>query len=231
MCSKAEILLYRKQIGGTLNAFDLKLTHVYKNPNLKNFGFNKPNPQYTLDVHSNVNVTDDYYINGERYLPTGTVLPFVGDTSPGQYWFLCQGQSLLIADYPKLFAVISNRYGGNGVTTFRLPDLRGRVPVGAGDPDAGGTAFTNRTLGETGGAETHTLDITEIPAHRHSYINNTNDQNTDNAFATETAADQADLSATTGYAGGVGTTSDVPGPTAPHNIMQPFVVLNYIIRI
>ena len=215
---RTRFMLYQRQIGGTLNAFDLKLTHVYKNSDLKKFGFNKPNPTYTLDVNSNVNVTDDYYINEERYLPTGTILPFAGSTVPGQYWLFCQGQSLSIETYSKLFSVIGYTYGGDGEAgVFNLPDLRGRVPIGSGT----GTGLSTRTLAATGGAETHTLSINEMPSHTHGYIKNTNDQSTDNAFATESAADNADLPATT----------DPTGGGQPHNNMQPFIVINYVIRI
>ncbi len=210
-------------MGDTINAFDLKLTNVHKNNNLTNFGFNKQNPDYTLDVHSNVNVTDDYYINTVRYMPTGTILPFAGSTVPGsdisgipQQWALCQGQSLSISNYIRLYNVIGTTYGGSG-QFFNLPDLRGRVPIGEGT----GVGLSARSRGQTGGAETHTLTINEMPAHTHTYTNNTNDQDTDNAFGTETAADNADLSATTGSTGG----------GQAHNNMQPFLVINYIIRL
>lgn len=91
------------------------------------------------------------------------------------WWLPCFGQTLLTADYPALFAKLGATYGGNGTTTFGLPDWRGRV--GAGLDNMGGTSanrLTNQTgglngdvLGAAGGSETHTLDLTQIPAHKH----------------------------------------------------------------
>jgi microcystin-dependent protein len=125
-------------------------------------------------------------------------------------WLVCDGRELSITDYSLLFGVI----GGSG-STFRLPDPKGRVIgyIGQGD------GLTNRASGVKVGAETETLDISEMPAHdhggytgisgehthtitdpghAHSYQNSTNNQSTDNVFGTETAADDANLSQTTG---------------------------------
>ena len=91
-------------------------------------------------------------------------------------WIPCYGQTLNVADYPALAAKLGSTYGGDGVTTFGLPDERGRV--GAGQDDMGGTSANRLTgqtngvngdvLGATGGAETHTLTGAEMPAHTHS---------------------------------------------------------------
>ena len=77
-------------------------------------------------------------------------------------WALCNGQLLPINQNQALFALLGTTYGGNGQTTFALPDLRGRVPIHTGS--AGGAS---RALGERGGQETHTLSPAEMPAHRH----------------------------------------------------------------
>lgn len=78
-------------------------------------------------------------------------------------WALCEGQLLRIADYDALFALIGTTYGGDGQTTFGLPDLRGRFPLHQGT----GTDGIGYTLGQTGGAEAVTLVASQLPAHLH----------------------------------------------------------------
>lgn len=149
-------------------------------------------------------------------VPTGSVMAFAASSAPGG-WLLCDGSNISRTTYSALFAAIGTTYGvGDGSTTFTLPNIKGRVIVGYNSAE---TEFNS--LGETGGAKTHTLTIDEIPAHTHTYQNNVNDQNTDNAFGTETAADQADINQTTGSTGG----------GQPHNNLQPYIVLNYIIKV
>lgn len=79
----------------------------------------------------------------------GTILPFAGNFAP-KGWAICNGQTLSIANYSALFSILGTSYGGDGITTFRLPDLRGRVPMGYGTGDG----LTPRELGEQVGAET-----------------------------------------------------------------------------
>lgn len=140
-------------------------------------------------------------------------------------WIICDGRSLSRADYPELFALIGTKYGSVNSDTFNLPDCRGRVLGAIGS----GTGLTSRSAGTLIGTETHTLTTNEIPSHTHTvndpghshtYINNTNDQNTDNAFASETAADNADLTKTTGSST-TGITLDNTGGGQAHNNMQP----------
>lgn len=88
---------------------------------------------------------------------------FAADFAP-KYWALCYGQTLAISQNQALFSLLGTNYGGNGVTTFMLPDLRSRVAIGAG-PAGGG--ISNRVLGEIGGEQTHMLTITEMPQHTH----------------------------------------------------------------
>ena len=169
-----------------------------------------------LSVAGSADVTGRVYQATHMLVPPGSVVAYIASSAPGG-WLLCDGSAVSRSTYSTLFGVIGTTYGvGDNSTTFNLPDLRGRVPVGSGT----GAGLTARSLAATGGAETHTLTVDEIPAHTHSYVNNTNNQDTDNAFATETAADNADLSATTGSTGG----------GQAHNNMQPFLVLNYIIK-
>ncbi len=78
-------------------------------------------------------------------------------------WAQCNGQLLPINQYQALFSLLGTSFGGDGVRTFALPDLRGRVAVGQGQ----GNGLTQRPLGATGGEETHTLSTAEVPAHNH----------------------------------------------------------------
>lgn len=140
-------------------------------------------------------------------------------------WLLCDGRSLSRTEYSELFEKIGTAFGSSSGTTFNLPDARGRVLGAIGS----GSGLTTRSLGDTVGAETHTLTTSEMPSHNHgitdpghthSYINNTNNQNTDNALATETAADDADLTKTTGSST-TGITINNTGGGDAHNNMQP----------
>lgn len=93
----------------------------------------------------------------------GEVKMFAGNFAPVD-WMFCQGQQLNIQQYQALYSILGTQYGGNGSTVFNLPDLRSRVPVGAGQ----GAGLANRPQGAKGGAETVTLTITQIPSHSHT---------------------------------------------------------------
>ena len=153
-------------------------------------------------------------------------------------WLKCDGRSVSRVDYPHLFEVIGTSFGSNDADTFKLPDSRGRVlgAIGAG------SGLSVRTLGQTIGSETHILSVNEMPSHTHSitdpghthnYVNNVNNQGVDNAFNTESAADNADLGATTSSST-TGITVNATGGGQAHNNMQPttfignvFVFANY----
>lgn len=95
--------------------------------------------------------------------PTGSIVQFGGSTIPNG-WLLCDGAQVSRTTYSALFSVIGTTFGvGDGLTTFNLPNLKGRVPVGR---DATQTEFD--ALGENGGAKTHTLTTSEIPSHQHN---------------------------------------------------------------
>jgi microcystin-dependent protein len=93
--------------------------------------------------------------------PVGSVTAYALATPPAG-WLLCDGTVHNISSYPALGAGLGSTYGGNGTTTFAVPNLKGRIPVGL---DSSQTEFDTR--GETGGAKTHTLTSSEIPAHSH----------------------------------------------------------------
>lgn len=170
----------------------------------------------------------------DYYSPKATQRPTVGDTKFSAVgvdhmgWMLCDGRSLSTADYNFLFQVIGYRFGGSG-NQFTLPDMRGRVPGAIGS----GPGLSTRRLGDISGTETHTLTIPQMPSHNHtitdpghthSYVNNVNNQSTDNAFGTESAADNADLAQTTGSST-TGITVNNTGGGLPHNNMQPTLFL------
>ncbi|HEX9595556.1 MAG TPA: tail fiber protein [Anaerolineales bacterium] len=95
----------------------------------------------------------------------GSIILFAGNFAPRD-WAFCQGQLLSIAQNTALFSILGTTYGGNGQTTFALPDLRGRAPIGVGQ----GPGLSNITLGEQSGSENVTLLATNMPPHTHDYI-------------------------------------------------------------
>lgn len=114
-------------------------------------------------------------------MPSGSMTAYAGSTAPSG-WLLCDGSAISRTTYAALFAVIGTSFGsGDGSSTFNVPDLRGRVPVGldnldntegTGGGDAGRLDVAN-TLGGSGGAQYHTLSTTEMPAHTHTQNSHT----------------------------------------------------------
>src|ERR1044071_5917492 len=90
----------------------------------------------------------------------GEIRMFAGNFAPAG-WMFCEGQLLPISEYETLFNLIGTTYGGDGQSTFALPDTRGRVPLHFGN---------GFTLAETGGVETVTLTVSQIPAHNHALL-------------------------------------------------------------
>jgi microcystin-dependent protein len=95
------------------------------------------------------------------------IIMFAGTFAP-RNWAFCQGQIMSIAQNTALFSILGTTYGGNGQTTFALPDLRGRVPVGTGQ----GPGLSNYVLGEVIGSESVTLSVQNLPAHNHPILAN-----------------------------------------------------------
>lgn len=167
--------------------------------------------------------------------PTGEVTMFAGSSAPTG-WLICDGSQVSRTTYADLFAVISTTYGvGDGSTTFNLPNAAGKVPVGVGD--AGGTfrGHTNHTLGQTGGEETHQLSTSELPslAHTHTQGAHTHNYQQETAGGTGGTAGSTRGSTTSSTDSGTGGTTASANPsTGPgdHNNMQPYLVLNLIIK-
>ena len=114
-----------------------------------------------IDLHANRDVSADRYViqNTSILLPAGSLFPYAGAATPGGY-LLCNGSAVSRSVYSDLFAAIGVTYGsGNGVTTFNLPDLQGRMVLGVSG---------SHTLGSTGGAENHTMTTNEMPSHTHT---------------------------------------------------------------
>lgn len=141
--------------------------------------------------------------------PAGAVVFFARATAPAG-WLVCDGSAVSRSDYSRLFAAIETTFGsGDGSTTFNVPDIKGRVVAGR---SAGDASFD--TLGETGGAKTHTLSTSEIPSHSHGITDRT---------ATPTPG-----SGMTVYATRVGAATEstaVAGGGGAHNNLQPYIVL------
>jgi microcystin-dependent protein len=158
----------------------------------------------------------------------GEIRLFAGNFAPVG-WALAQGQLLPIAQNSALFALLGTVYGGDGSSTFGLPDLRGRVPVGFGT----GPNLSNYNLGQKGGTETQTITVNQIPSHTHPLNITAAAGTTDNPKGALLATGSgATLYSTTGAAAGTLATSAV-GPAAgggqPLTNVQPYIALNYII--
>lgn len=89
---------------------------------------------------------------------------------PPDGWAICNGQLIKIADNPALYSLLGTRFGGDGINTFGLPDLQGRLPIGQGT----GTGLTPRVLAQTGGSEAVTLVAPNMPIHNHAFNATTN---------------------------------------------------------
>ncbi|MBA5605949.1 phage tail protein [Duganella sp. FT3S] len=154
---------------------------------------------------------------------------FAGNFPP-QGWAMCDGQLMPIAQNTALFSLLGTTYGGDGRSTFALPDLRQRIPLHAGQ----GPGLTERLLGEMGGEASHTLSTAELPAHSHA-------PRASGAPAATGTANNGMLAKTTcptppyhdpvalqPMAPGV---IGVAGGNAAHNNQQPYLTVNFIIAL
>lgn len=163
-------------------------------------------------------------------VPVGSVMGWFSNTIP-MNWLLLDGRAISRVDYADLFSAIGTTYGtGDGSTTFNLPDMRDRTAVGKGS----NTLFA--TLGKTGGETTHKLVAAEIPAHTHGsagthkhFIKNTNGTGSGYIrLESYASAASTNRSVYTDEAGAHTHTS--VGGSGAHNNVQPYIVLNYIIK-
>ena len=160
------------------------------------------------------------------------IIMFAGNFAP-KFWAFCAGQILSISQNTALFSLLGTTYGGNGQTTFGLPDLRGRVPVGTGQ----GPGLPNVTLGELSGIPATTLTVNQMPAHNHTAITNvgvssantTSEEAAGNILANQAQNFYAPVGTANGSLGGVTTTVSLNGGNQPVNIMQPYLGMNYVI--
>ena len=156
------------------------------------------------------------------------IVMFAGNFAP-RGWAFCQGQIMSIAQNTALFSLLGTTYGGNGQTTFALPDLRGRVPVGTGQ----GPGLSSYTLGQQSGSESVTLVPTQLPAHSHQVLCSSDDAtsgdpsgNFPSAFPQKIYAN-ASTPGKTMANGMIG----LAGSSQPHTNIQPYLAINFIIAI
>lgn len=164
----------------------------------------------------------------------GQIILFGGNFAP-RGWAFCDGQTLEIAENEQLFAILGTTYGGNGRTSFCLPDLRGRVPIHAGHaPD-----LSPRDIGQKIGTENVALTATQLPEHRHEILASEAGPNTDNPANAALGAVRTYVNAAEGThrqksdptTALNSKTIGLTGGSAPHDNMQPSLCLNYIIAV
>jgi microcystin-dependent protein len=156
----------------------------------------------------------------------GSIMLFAGNFAP-RGWAFCQGQIVAISSNTALFSLLGTTYGGDGRTTFALPDLRGRVPLGPGQ----GPGLSRYVEGQQGGQEAVPLTTQQIPSHTHVLVASGN---------TPTTAAPAGALLPTGssriYASDLGAPQQLAaqsvqpaGGSQPHDNVQPYLAINYII--
>lgn len=158
----------------------------------------------------------------------GEIRMFAGNFAP-RGWALCNGALMSIAQNTALFSILGTTFGGNGQTTFALPDLQGRVPMHWGS----GPGLPNVALGQMAGEVSHTLITSEMPMHTHPASGTNNDADNGrpgggvlaiNASPNYTAAHQPDAPMNPAMIGAA-------GGNQPHNNMQPYTAITFIIAL
>ncbi|MEK7952934.1 phage tail protein [Luteolibacter soli] len=153
----------------------------------------------------------------------GEIRMFAGNFAPAG-WQFCEGQLLPISEYETLFQLIGTTYGGDGESTFAMPDMRGRIPIHQGN---------SFILAETGGAEEITLTVNQIPAHSHPLLASTS-PGSQNSPAGHLTAESPNISlyiedAPAGLMNASAITST--GGSQPHTNFQPYLCINFIISL
>lgn len=162
--------------------------------------------------------------------------PFVGQIQifgfnfAPQGWAFCNGDLMSIASNTALFSLLGITYGGNGQTTFALPDLRGRMPIHPGQ----GPGLSPITQGEVSGTETRTLLTTNLPAHAHSMQATNSDANSDEpSNGARLGVSNSNIYASTGISNVVlaSDTTTLTGSNIPFNIRNPYLGVYYSIAL
>lgn len=164
----------------------------------------------------------------EGYL--AQIIMFAGTFAP-RNWAYCDGTILPISQYTALFSLIGTTYGGDGRTTFALPDLRGRAAIHAGH----GPGLSNRVLGQKGGEEAVALTVPQLASHTHqaycqSAAGNTNSP-IGNIWSTDAGTTSATYSSVSHNENMAANAIGPAGNGQPHDNMSPFLVVNYVICI
>jgi microcystin-dependent protein len=166
----------------------------------------------------------------------GAIFAHAGTFAPRE-WALCQGQTQSIADNSTLFALIGTNFGGDGVQTFNLPDLRGRIPVGQGQ----GPGLSNYVIGQLSGTENVSILSSNLPQHTHlvNVVNGVGNATTpaSNTYIAGSYAGGVEGTPLSFYGPGpsdstlAATTIGTAGNSIPISIMQPILATNYIIAL
>jgi microcystin-dependent protein len=172
----------------------------------------------------------------------GMIMPVAFNYAP-QGWLVCDGSTLSISQFSALYALLGTTYGGDGVTSFKLPDLRGRTVLGSGS----GPGLSTYENGTAGGVESITLNIMQMPQHTHIAMANVSNAQASltsptagsSIAAPGTGGGRAPFVATNGFAAAApnvalngGTVTNMPmGGSSPHENRQPYMALTYIICI
>lgn len=167
----------------------------------------------------------------------GEIRIFAGAYAPQPDWHFCDGSLLQVSQYQALFALLGTIYGGDGVNTFGLPNLCGRVNIGAGN----GATLTQRKLGQSGGSETVALVTSNMPAHSHTLNTAGSDAASPTLGATVTFANATGQNTMYIKDGLPDTTAIKENPAAgtitqsgsgqPHDNIMPGLAVNYIIAL
>ncbi len=163
----------------------------------------------------------------------GEIRMFGGNFAP-RGWAFCNGQLLAIAQSSALFSLLGTTYGGDGQTTFALPDLRGRAPIHVGQ----GPGLTPRTLGEMSGSETVTLTASEMPAHNHAMVASKNVIDVGDPTGAFLGMEYSGRDPITKYEGEAANLTTMnpqcispSGSSQPHSNMQPYLAVSFIIAL
>ena len=165
----------------------------------------------------------------DQFLAEIRIFPF---NFPPTGWAFCNGQIMPLSQNTALFALLGTTYGGNGSSTFALPDLRGRAPM---QPGTEGQGLSQRFLGQTDGVETVTLLVSEIPVHTHSVMGSAEDGEFKSPAANRIIGRSINAflyqTSNAGVQPMAFQTLSPAGGGLPHNNMQPYLTLSFCIAL